>query len=73
MLDEEEWCIVKYHNEWLHLEPEQREGKPEYDLLVRKTYQWEAVHKHLANKSEVIARGFKSNEEALKFVCLYKE
>ena len=73
MLDEEEWCIVRYHNEWLHLEPEKRKKMPTHEFLIRKTYQWEAVHKHLANKSEVIARGFKSNEEALKYVCLYKE
>lgn len=72
MLDEEEWCIVRYRNEWLHLEPEQRVGRPQYDLLVRKVYQWQAVGSHLQSQWAIVARGFKSNEEALKFVCLYK-
>ena len=74
MLDKEEWCIVRYHNEWVHLEPEKRNKMPANELLVRKTYQWEAQAKfYPPYKWEYVARGFKSNEEALKFVCLYKE
>jgi hypothetical protein len=73
MLDEEEWCIVRYRNEWLHLEPEKRNKMPARELLIRKVYQWEAQGDHYRHKWEYVARGFKSNEEALKYVCLFKE
>ena len=74
MLDKEEWCIVKYHNEWSHLNPWERQGRPQYDLLVRKVYQWEAQAKlYPPYKWEYVARGFKSKEEALKYVKLFKE
>ena len=58
MLDKEEWCIVRWHDD---------------GLFVRKVYQWEAQGDHYRHKWEYVARGFKSNEEALKFVKLFKE
>ena len=58
MVDKGEWCIVKYYH---------NNGKT--SLLVRKKYQWEA--QRLEGRSEVIARGFKSNEEALFYLPLY--
>ena len=58
MLDKEEWCIVRYNGT---------------DLLVRKVYQWEAQADLVHTPWEYVARGFKSNEEALQFVNLFKE
>ena len=64
MLDKEEWCIVRYHN----TSPDR---KRDYDLIVRKVYQWDA--QNLRSNWEYVARGFKSNEEALQWVNLFKE
>jgi len=57
MLDKEEWAIVRHRGE----------------VLIRRVYQWDAQANNYAHAWEYLARGFKSNEEALKFVCLYKE
>jgi hypothetical protein len=57
MLDEDEWCIVRHRGE----------------LLVRKMYQWEAQAHNYAHAWEYVARGFKSNEDALQWVSLFKE
>lgn len=75
MLDEEEWCIVKYRNTDTNYDNKGNEIPPKrpYDLLIRKMYQWEAQGKHYSHKWEMVARGFKSNEEALKYVKLFKE
>jgi len=64
MVDKGEWCIVKYHNT-------DTDRKTEYDLLVRLVYQWEA--QRLQGRSELVARGFKSNEEALFYLPLYND
>jgi hypothetical protein len=72
-VDREEWCIVKYHNAYLHLEPKEREGKPPYELFIRKVYQWEAQASFYPYKWEYAARGFKSKTEALRFIKLFKE
>lgn len=73
MLDKEEWCIVRYRNTYAHLKEHEKKRLPEYDLLIRKAYQWEMVGHHLQGRWEIVARGFKSNEEALQFVNLFKE
>ena len=64
--DKGEWCIVCYHNK-------SPQRKADQDLIVRRVYQWEAVGRHLQSTWEIVARGFKSNEEALQFVNLFKE
>lgn len=64
--DKEEWCIVRFRNT-----AEDRER--DYDILVRKRYQWEEVGEHFQHRGECVARGFKSNEEALQWVKLFKE
>lgn len=66
-MDKDEWCIVKYHNR----NYEENPNKPEYDLLVRRLYQWEA--QRLNGKAEIVARGFKSNDEALFYLPLYND
>ena len=63
---EADWCIVRY----VHQE-EQRKGKVE--LLVMRQYQWIAQGEHYRHKWEYVARGFKSNEDALQWVSLFKE
>lgn len=68
MLDKEEWAVIRYHNEYAHLEPHEKEGRPEYELLIRKVYQWEAQYVHINQKWEYVMRGLKSNEEAIEFV-----
>jgi len=70
-VDKEEWCIVKYYNEYPHLEPEERVGKPPYDLLVRLVYQWGA--QNIRGDANVVARGFKTAEEAMHYIKLYKD
>jgi len=66
-MDKNEWCIVKYHN----TSPER---KTEYDLLVRRVYQWEALEWQVKNgKAKIVARGFKSNDEALFYLPLYND
>ena len=57
-VDKEEWCIVRYNGT---------------DLLIRKVYQWEPTGERILTPWEYVARGFKSNEEALLFVNLFKE
>jgi hypothetical protein len=57
--NKDEWCIVRWRN-------------PQ-GLMVFREYQWEAQGKHYQHKWEYVARGFKSNEDALQWVCLFKE
>jgi len=66
MEGEADWCIVRY----VHQE-EQRKGKVE--LLIFRECQWIAQGKHYPEKWEYVARGFKSNEDALQWVSLFKE
>lgn len=75
MLDKEEWCIVKYHNTDTDYDMGGNTIPPKrpYDLLIFKVYQWEAQAYNYSHKWEYVARGFKSNTEALKFVSLFKE
>lgn len=63
-MDKEEWCIVKYHNT-------STERKTDYDLLIRRVYQWEA--QRLNGEAVIVARGFKSNDEALFYLPLYND
>ena len=74
MLDKEEWCIVRYRNTDTDYDNAGNEIPPKrpYDLLIRRRYQWEAspTSRH---KWEYVATGLKSNEEALKWACLFKE
>ena len=63
MLDEKrkpDWCIVRWHDG---------------ELMVRREYQWEAQGKWFAvnHKWAYMAKGFKSNEDALQWVSLFKE
>lgn len=55
---EADWCIVRWHTG---------------DLMVFREYQWMAQGKHYSHKWEYVARGFKSNEDALQWVSLFKE
>jgi len=55
---EDDWCIVRWHDG---------------DLLIRRDYQWWPQAKNYSHKWEYVARNLKSNEEALKWVCLFKE
>jgi hypothetical protein len=55
---EPDWCIVRWHTG---------------DLIIRREYQWIAQGKHYPHKWEYMARGFKSNEDALQWVSLFKE
>jgi hypothetical protein len=55
---EPDWCIVRWHDG---------------DLLVMRQYQWIAQGEHYRHKWEYVARGFKSNEDALQWVSLFKE
>ena len=70
MLDRNEWVIVRWRNEHAHLEPHEREGLPEYDLLIRKRYQWEA--QKLSYRWEYVAKGL-TKEEADAYTKLFKE
>lgn len=63
MLDKEEWCIVRYYNK----DPDR---KADYDLLVRRMYQWEA--QHLQGRWEVVARGL-TEKQATEYSKLFKE
>lgn len=65
MLDKEEWCIVRYRNT-----AEDRER--DYDLLVRKRYQWEAIGQHLQGRWEYVARGL-TEKQATEYRNLFKE
>ena len=53
-----DWCIVRWHDG---------------DLLVKREYQWLPQGEHYRHKWEYVARGFKSNEDALQWVSLFKE
>lgn len=64
--NKDEWCIVRFRNS----DPDR---KTDTDVLIFKVYQWEAQAYAYDHKWEYLARGFKSNEEALKFVKLFKE
>jgi hypothetical protein len=57
MLDEEEWCIVRWHDD---------------GLLIRKVYQWEAQAKHYRHKWEYLARGL-TEQQAKDYQKLFKE
>jgi hypothetical protein len=72
---EPDWCIVKYINTDTNYDDEGNEHPPErpYDLLILREYQWEAQARDYRHKWEYLARGLKSNEDALKWVSLFKE
>lgn len=56
-----DWCIVRWHDG---------------DLMVRREYQWRAQAERFDTsmpKWKYMAKGFKSNEDALQWVCLFKE
>lgn len=57
MLDEEEWCIVRWHDG---------------ELLVRKKYQWEAQGSYYRHKWEYLARGL-TEQQAKDYEKLFKE
>ena len=59
-----QWCIVKYYN----TDPDR---ETEYDLLVRIEYQWTA--QRLQGKNQVVARGFKTAQEAMFYLPLYRD
>jgi hypothetical protein len=61
---EDEWCIVKYHNR----NYEENPNKPEYDLLVRRVYQWEA--QRLNGEWEYLAKGL-TEKQAMEFNKLF--
>ena len=61
-----DWCIVRYV-----CQNEPRKG--EVDILVRREYQWEAHGQFYPHRWTYLAKGFKSNEEALQWVSLFKE
>lgn len=62
MLDSKErepdWCIVRWHTG---------------DLIIRREYQWWPQGKYFTEKWKYVAKGFKSNEDALQWVSLFKE
>lgn len=64
-VDKEDWCIVRYVNQ-----NEPRRG--EVDILVRKTYQWAAVGKHLDDKWSYLAKGL-TEQQAIDYRKLFKE
>jgi hypothetical protein len=63
---EPDWCIVRFRNS----DPDR---KRDTDLLILREYQWEAQAYAYDHKWEYVARNLKSNEEALKWVSLFKE
>ena len=75
MSDKADWCIVRYNNADYDYDDDGNKIHPKrpYDLLIFREYQWEPQGKHYPHKWEYLAKGFKSNEDALQWVSLFKE
>lgn len=75
MLDrkEDDWCIVKFKNEYDHLTVKEKTGLPQYDLLVVRRYQWEPQGNNYQYKWEYVAEGIESNELACEWVRKYEK